>query len=77
MTFEEAIAHRDDLFAEFQRIGKALKAFPRGPMNLTTAHAKATPEYRSTKARADHLFRQLRAVNAAIAKARKQARAGI
>lgn len=58
-------SRRDELEAEYQRAGRALKALSGGgPMGLTPAAVRATPEWQAAKRAADAAFAALRAHNA-------------
>lgn len=63
MTYTEAKAMADAYAATTKRLGAAMGHFPRGPMNLTTDAARATPEYKVAKLALDRAFAQERAFN--------------
>lgn len=62
---------------EYYSASAAMGRFPRGPMGLTPDDVKASPEWRKAKARYDRAFANLRAFNAAMVKARRQARSAL
>lgn len=66
MTYEDAKEFRNRLDADAIRYGRELKALitERTPLGLTPDHIKATPAYRSAKAKMDAAFANLRAFNA-------------
>ena len=71
-SFEQASAEHDRLEREVSAAGAALDAFPRGAMNLTPDHVRATPEWRAAKARFDRAFAAQRAFNAVYVKVFKK-----
>jgi hypothetical protein len=68
-AYEIAKAARDALQAEIDGFGATLKAFPKGPMNLTTDAARATPRYRVARDGYNNAFAALRNFNAYFVKA--------
>ena len=68
MTYAIAKATRDQLDAEVSRLSLALKAFPKGPLNLTPDAVRLSPEYRAAKQAYDASWAKLRAFNAWFSK---------
>lgn len=68
MTRADATVRQNELYAEVKRLSAILGAFPKGPMNLTPDHIKASPEYRAAKANYNTAFARLRAFNTAFVK---------
>lgn len=65
MDYSKAKERAAQLDAEYDRAGRALKALSGGgPMGLTPAHVRATPEWKAAKGAADAAFAALRAFNA-------------
>jgi len=62
---------------EYRAASRVLSAFPRLANGLTPDTVKATHEYRAAKARADAKFQALRAINARLARARKEKGGGL
>lgn len=50
MTFAEAKARYDELYAAAKRASDALQAFPSGPMGLTPDDVKFSPEFMAASA---------------------------
>lgn len=63
MTFEEAKATQVARRVRYEITSKALNAFPRGAMGLTSDAVKFSPEFRQAKAENDHAFEELRIFN--------------
>lgn len=64
MSYAQAKARHAQLHAEYERTGRALKALSGGgPMGLTPAAVRATPEWQNAKHAADAAFAALRAFN--------------
>lgn len=68
-TYSEAQAARAGLYAEVERAGAVLAAFPKtGPFNLTPDDVKSSPEFQSAKRAFDAAFGRLRAFNTTFTK---------
>jgi len=62
--YQEAKARRDQLEAEYERLGRALKALSGGGlMGMTPEHVRTTPEWKKAKREADAAFAALQAFN--------------
>jgi hypothetical protein len=66
--FDEAKAERALIEKELAAAEAAMRAFPRGAMNLPPESVRLSPEYRAAKARTDKAFARLRAFNAVYVK---------
>jgi hypothetical protein len=66
--FVKAKTERDNLEFAAKEAGEELRAFPKGPMNLTPDHIKATPEWKAAKLRFDRAFAALRDFNVVFTK---------
>jgi hypothetical protein len=67
--FKAARQKQDQLEAESKRTGKIMDSFPKGPMNLTPDHVRATPEWQAAKSAADRAFQAFRNFNGMMVKA--------
>lgn len=67
--FQAARAKQAQLEAESTRLGRAMNAFPKGPMNLTPDSVRATPEWKAAKAASDKSFQAYRNFNGMMLKA--------
>jgi hypothetical protein len=67
--FKAARQRQDHLEAESKRTGRALDSFPKGPMNLTPDHVRATSEWKAAKAASDNAFQAYRNFNGMMVKA--------
>jgi hypothetical protein len=67
--FKAARARQDQLEAESQRTGRVMDSFPKGTMNMTPDHVRATPEWKAAKAASDQAFQAYRNFNATMLKA--------
>jgi hypothetical protein len=63
MTYDDAMKHKQLLENHVEESGKALRAYPRGPMGLVPDATKASDTYQRDKRAYDHAFRALRAFN--------------
>ena len=72
MTYQEAKNARDVLDSDVGRLGAILRAYPKGPMNLTPDTIRATPEWKAVKAEFDSAFQRLRKFNAAFVRTFKK-----
>ncbi len=68
MTIPELRAKQHHLDSEVSECSKALAAYRKGPMGLTPDGVKASPEWKTAKAKYDDAFKRLRAFNAQYAK---------
>jgi hypothetical protein len=64
MSYEEAKAKQDALFAASKAASAVLVAYPKGPMGLTPDEIKVTPKWRAERAASDRAFQEARAFNA-------------
>ena len=67
--FKAARQKQDQLAAESTRTGKIMDSFPKGPMNMTPDHVRATPEWKAAKAASDRAFQAYRNFNGMMLKA--------
>lgn len=68
LSFEEAKARADALWAASTASGEVMEAFPKGAMNITPDEVRATDEFKNAKAAADADFEALRSFNALYTK---------
>ena len=68
MTYEQAKAHQEALFAASKAAGDVLRAYPKGPMGLTPDEVKASPQWRAERAASDRAFAEARDFNAWLVK---------
>lgn len=68
IDYQSAKVIRDKLDAEVKHTSEILRAFPRGPMNLTPDHVRATPEWRAAREASDHALSKLKRFNGVFVK---------
>ena len=69
MIYEEAKKARDVIEAQVAEYTARLNSFPKGPMNLTPDHVRATDGWKEAKLYFDNAFQRLREFNGVFVKA--------
>ena len=68
MTFEEAKAHANELYAKLNECSAALNKYPKGDMGMVAESIRMTPEYKTETAAFRKVFEELRQFNTVYVK---------